>query len=311
MTDTIDASKRVNALYRGISAIERAGNRLPHPFWLFWIMAGVIAVLSFTLSQLGVSVTLPDSSEVVEVKNLLSLDGISFAAQTAMDNFAEFPPVAIVIGMILGVSIAEASGLMSSLLRATVVKMPARWVTFGIAFGSMIAHAMGDSSYMVMIPLGALAFRAVGRSPVLGILVAFVSVSASFNASPLVTPSAAIRASLTTAAAQTVDSTYVVTPVSTFFYSAVASVLLAIVITLVVELFLAKRPEFMQWPSSGDSLPADGLAAEGETTGKKDVASRGPESCLPSMSWQSPRYCSYRIPHYRVRAGASSGPSWC
>jgi len=94
MTDTIDASKRVNALYRGISAIERAGNRLPHPFWLFWIMAGVIAVLSFTLSQLGVSVTLPDSSEVVEVKNLLSLDGISFAAQTAMDNFAEFPPVA-------------------------------------------------------------------------------------------------------------------------------------------------------------------------------------------------------------------------
>ncbi|SEB43699.1 aminobenzoyl-glutamate transport protein [Rhodococcus jostii] len=258
----VDSSSRtMKILFRAISAIERAGNKLPNPFWLFWIMAGIVGGLSFVLSLAGVSVTLPNSGEVVEVKNLLSLEGIGYAAESALDNYSEFPAVSLVIAMILGVSIAEASGLMTALLRATVIRMPARWVTFAVAFGSMISHVLGDSAYMVMIPLGALAFRAVGRSPVLGVLVAFVSVSAGFNASPLVTPSAAIRASLTTAAAQTVDPDYVVTPVATFFYAAVASVYLSIVITLVVEFVLAKRPEFSQWPAADDDSPADGAAA--------------------------------------------------
>ncbi|QIZ37371.1 AbgT family transporter [Saccharopolyspora sp. ASAGF58] len=255
---------RMNFLFRVISAIERVGNKLPNPFWLFWIMAGILGVVSFVLALLGVSVTLPNSGKIVEVKNLLSIEGIGFAAESALDNFAEFPPVPLVVAMILGVSVAEASGLMTALLRVTVIRLPGRWVTFAIAFASMISHVMGDSAYMVMIPLGALAFRAVGRSPVLGVLVAFVSVSAAFNASPLVTPSAAIRASLTTAAAQTVDPSVVVTPVATYFYAAVASLFLSIVITLVVELVLAKRPEFGQWPSTDEAVAT---AGNGSATG--------------------------------------------
>jgi aminobenzoyl-glutamate transport protein len=97
-----------------------------------------------------------------------------------------------------------------------------------------------------MIPLGALAFRAAGRSPVLGIMVAYVSVSAGFNASPLVTPGDAIRAALTTQAAQTVDPTYVVSPVATYFFFGASSVLLAGVITAVVELVLATRPDLVE-----------------------------------------------------------------
>ncbi|WP_020666143.1 AbgT family transporter [Amycolatopsis nigrescens] len=246
------AATKPNLLFRSISAIERVGNKLPNPFWLFWIMAGMLGVASFVLAKLDVSVTLPNSGKVVEVKNLLSLEGLNHAAESAFDNFAEFPPVPLVVTMILGVSIAEASGLMTALLRATVIRLPARWVTFSITFASMVSHVMGDSAYMVMIPLGALAFRAVGRSPVLGVLVAFVSVSAAFNASPLVTPSAAIRASLTTAAAQTVDPNVVVTPLATYFYAAVGSLVLSIVITLTVELVLAKRPAFSQLPSVQD-----------------------------------------------------------
>ncbi|MEU8633085.1 AbgT family transporter [Amycolatopsis sp. NPDC048633] len=241
-------------LFRVIGAIERAGNKLPHPFWLFWILAAVLAVTSLVLALAGVHVTLPKTGEVVEVKNLLSLDGIGFAAKSALDNLAKFPPLAVILVMLLGVSVAEKSGLLEALLRITVVRLPARWVTFAIAFSGMIAHIMSDSAYLVMIPLGALAFRAAGRSPVLGVMVAYVAVSAGFNASPLVTPSDAIRSSLTAAAAKTVDPGYVVTPVATYFFSAVSSVVLAGLITLVVELVLAKRPEFA--PSEEDGDPA-------------------------------------------------------
>ncbi|PXY29752.1 AbgT family transporter [Prauserella flavalba] len=234
---------RLTGLFRVIGAIERAGNRLPHPFWLFWILAGILGVVSFVLSILDISVTLPKTGEVVAVKSLLSLDGIGFAAESALENFAEFKPLAVIVVMLLGVSVAEKSGLLEAILRLTVIRLSGRWVTFAIAFGGMVAHIMSDSAYLVMIPLGALAFRAAGRSPVLGIMVAYVSVSAGFNASPLPTPGDAIRAALTTQAAQTVDPDYVVTPVAAYFFFAASSLLLAVVITLVVELVLAKRPD--------------------------------------------------------------------
>ncbi|QFU89444.1 AbgT family transporter [Amycolatopsis sp. YIM 10] len=242
---------RLAGLFRVIGAIERAGNKLPHPFWLFWILAGILGVVSLVLSILDVSVTLPKTGEVVTVKSLLSLDGIGFAADSALESFAEFKPLAVIVVMLLGVSVAEKSGLLEAILRLTVIRLPGRWVTFAIAFGGMVAHIMSDSAYLVMIPLGALAFRAAGRSPILGIVVAYVSVSAGFNASPLVTPGDAIRAALTTQAAQTVDPDYVVTPVATYFFFGASSLLLAVVITLVVELVLAKRPEL----ATGEDAP--------------------------------------------------------
>ncbi len=264
----ISSKGEMSRLFRVIGAIERAGNKLPHPFWLFWILAGVLSVASLVLALFDVSVTLPESGDHVAVKSLLSLEGVKFAASSALDNLAAFPPLAVILVMLLGVSVAEKSGFLEALLRITVVRLPGRWVTFAIAFSGMIAHVMSDSAYLVMIPLGALAFRAAGRSPVLGVMVAYVSVSAGFNASPLVTPSDAIRSSLSATAAQTVDPNYVITPVAPYFFSAVSSLFLAVVITLVVELVQARRPEFARSPeedsptvaASGDEL-ADEHAA--------------------------------------------------
>lgn len=243
---TVARPPHMTGLFRVIGAIERVGNKLPHPFWLFWILAAGLGAVSLVLSLFGVSVTLPRSGDVVAVQNLFSIDGIAFAAESALENFAEFKPLAVIVVMLLGVSVAERSGLLEALLRLTVIRFPGRWVTFSIAFSGMVAHIMSDSAYLVMIPLGALAFRAAGRSPVLGIMVAYVSVSAGFNASPLVTPGDAIRAALTTQAAQTVDPTYVVSPVATYFFFGASSVLLAGVITAVVELVLAKRPDLVE-----------------------------------------------------------------
>lgn len=261
------APERLPLLYRAIGFIERIGNLLPHPFWLFWIMAGLLGVVSWVLSAAGVSVTLPESNEVVEVKNLLSTDGLKYAIESALDNFASFPPLAVVLVVLLGVSVAEKSGVLEALIRLTIIRLPKRWVTFAIAFSGMIAHIMGDAAYLVMIPLGAMAFKAAGRSPVLGVMVAYASVSAGFNASPLVTPSDAIRSSLASAAAQTVDSSASITPVATYFFSATSSLLLAVIITLVVELVLARREDFKvpAEESANDSGNADasGVAGHG------------------------------------------------
>lgn len=231
----------LKSLFKVLSGIEYVGNKLPHPFWLFWILAAALAIVSAILAAAGTSVVLPDSGERTAVRSMLTGEGVAMVFGTALDNFAGFAPLPIIVTIILGVSVAEHSGLLTSLLRATVVRLPAKWVTFSVAFAGMTAHVMFDAAFMVVLPLAAMAFKAAGRSPVLGIMVAFVSISAGYNASPLITPSDAIISSLTTSAAQIVEPGYTVTPVDNYYFSLVSSVVLSLFITLAVELVMKKR----------------------------------------------------------------------
>ncbi|MER7082268.1 aminobenzoyl-glutamate transport protein [Saccharopolyspora kobensis] len=235
--------RSTRALIRVLAGIERAGNVLPHPFWLFGILSAVLAVLSWGLHALGATAINPSDGGTVAVRDLISADGIRTAVSGVVENFVTFPPLGTALVTMIGVAVADKAGLLTTMLRAAVIRVPRRWVTFALAFTGMIAHVASDAAYIVLIPLGAIVFRAVGRSPVLGIVVALVAISAGTDASPLITPTDVILSGLNTAAAGTLDPAYVVSPVANYFFSAVSSVVLSAVITLVVEGFLAKRVE--------------------------------------------------------------------
>ncbi len=238
-------SRPMNFLLRALDGVERLGNKLPHPFWLFVLLSGVLALASWGLSAAGVSAVNPATGKTVEAKNLLSADGVRMMVTDAVKSYTSFPPLGTILVVMLGVAVAERSGLLAAVLRSGVSKVSPRWVTFALAFTGMVSHVASDAAYVVLIPLGALAFRAVGRSPILGIVVAFVSISAGYDASPLITPTDAILSGLTTAAAQTIDPAYSVTPLANYFFSLASSVVLAAVITLVTEKVLARRAEAM------------------------------------------------------------------
>ncbi|WP_447644308.1 AbgT family transporter [Nocardioides zeae] len=258
-------SPLMNRLFNALALVERVGNRLPHPFWLFWILSGTLAVASAVLAARSTSVTLPGSGEDVVVRNLLSPDGMAFALGSALDNFAGFPPLPVVVTVLMGVAVAERSGLMAAILRVTIVRLPARWVTFAVAFAGTVSHVTFDAAFVILIPMAALAFKSVGRSPVVGVVTAYVSISAGYNASPLVTPSDAIIASLTTSAAQVVDPSYVVSPLASYYWNAASSVLVAVVVTVMIELVLSRRPG---QEADEEELSADGAggAPGGPTT---------------------------------------------
>ncbi|RSN19523.1 p-aminobenzoyl-glutamate transporter [Streptomyces sp. WAC 05977] len=235
----------MNLLLRALDGVERLGNKLPHPFWLFVILSAVLALASWGLSAADVSAVNPATGKTVEAKNLLSADGVRMMVTDAVKSYTSFPPLGTILVVMLGVAVAERSGLLAAVLRSGVSKVSPRWVTFALAFTGMVSHVASDAAYVVLIPLGALAFRAVGRSPILGIVVAFVSISAGYDASPLITPTDAILSGLTTAAAQTIDPAYSVTPLANYFFSLASSIVLAAVITLVTEKVLARRAEAM------------------------------------------------------------------
>ena len=278
--DDAPSGVATNRLFRALSALERAGNKLPHPFWLFVILSLALGTVSAVLSFANVQVTLPSNGETAAVQNLFSVEGAKFAIESALTNYAEFPPLATIVVVLLGVSVAERSGLLTALLRGTVGRLPVRWLTFAIALSSMIAHVMSDSAYLIMMPLGALAFRTAGRSPLLGLMVAYAATAVGFNVSPLVTPQDAIRSTLSMAAAGIVDPNYTITPLATYFFTAASSIVLSAAIALVVDRVLARRPEFGADTLEQDFRTADHLFNKSSGADKTagSAASRSDES---------------------------------
>ncbi|OYO06126.1 AbgT family transporter [Enemella evansiae] len=239
-------SRGLQAAIRSFEAIERVGNKLPHPFWLFAILALFTMVLSVALAAAGVQVHHPATGKVIAVKSLLTAEGVQEMVGKAVTNYANFPPLATILTTMLGIAVAQHSGLIDTLLRNTVTKVPARYLTFALAMTAMIGHVAGDSAYVALIPLGAMVFRAAGRSPILGAVVAFVSISAGYDASPSITTTDVLLSGITTAAAQTIDPSVLVTPLANYWFGLASSFVVALTITAVVELVLAKRPDLAE-----------------------------------------------------------------
>ncbi len=235
--------ERLPRIIRAMAVVERVGNKLPHPFWLFWILAAILAVASAVLAGFDVTVVSPSDGETVAVRNLLSGDGLAMALSTMITNFAEFPPMATIVVVIMGVAVAERTGFLAAAMKVGVSRVPAAWVVFAVAFTGTVSHVASAAAYIILVPLGGLAFRAVGRSPILGIVVAYTSIASGYDASPVPTPNDAIFAGITTAAARIVDEDAQVSAVSNWFFNIASSILLAAVITLVTKLVLSKRPD--------------------------------------------------------------------
>ncbi|WP_257004181.1 AbgT family transporter [Streptomyces sp. SA15] len=261
--------KPLSGLLAVLVRIERMGNKLPHPFWLFGVLSVVLALASWALSAAGASALNPATDKTVTVHSLVSGEGLRMMIDDAVTNYATFPPLGTILVVMLGVSVADRAGLLPAMLRAAVARVPAKWLTFTLAFSAMVAHVASDAAYVVLVPLGAMAFKAVGRSPMLGAVVAFVSVSAGYDASPLVTPTDAVLSGLTTAAAQTIDPDYVVTPLSNYFFSIGSSVVLAVVVTVVTEKVIARRVAAM--PEEDEAGEASEVGDAGEA-GEADQA---------------------------------------
>ncbi|GAA0381350.1 AbgT family transporter [Bacillus horti] len=194
---------------RSLDTIERVGNKLPHPVTLFFIFAGLVVVFSAILSLLNVTAEDPTNpGEMLAVKNLLSTEGIQYMFTSAVTNFTEFAPLGTVLVTMIGIGIAERSGLISTMLRGLVTSVPKQLLTATLVFAGIMSSMAADAGYVVLTPLGAVLFAALGRHPLAGLAAAFAGVSAGYSANLLITSLDPLLASLTQMAAATYDPQY-------------------------------------------------------------------------------------------------------
>lgn len=243
-----------------LSAIERVGNALPHPGTLFALMALLVVVLSGIFASFDLVVTHPGTGELIRPVNLLSLEGLHRILTEMVTNFTGFAPLGTVLVAMLGVGIAEASGVIGTGLRLLVLSAPKRLLTFVIVFAGILSNTASEIGYVLLVPLAATIFLAAGRHPLVGLAAAFAGVSGGYSANLMLGTVDPLLSGLSEEAARILDPAYEVNPSANYYFMVVSTFFIAAAGTWVTERVIA--PRFGEY--TGDEQPEslDALTAE-------------------------------------------------
>ena len=275
-----------------LDTVERVGNKVPHPVLMFFYLIIGVIVLSAILSLLGVSVTelvavpvpleaTPDFYEdvseytlsgigtqdvdyviqerTITINSLLSIDGIRFLFTSFVPNFQAFGALAVTLIAMMGAGAAEVAGLMAALIRKLVKVAPRVLIAYLIVLVGVLSSVASDAGYLILIPLGAAAFLAVGRHPIAGIAAGFGGVAAAFMANLIPTPTDAMLFEITNESiALTGGAPISIT--ADYFFQAVSAILLTVIIGFVIVRVVEPRLGTYDPSEAGD--PEQAAAAD-------------------------------------------------
>ena len=224
-----------------LGGVEKVGNALPHPAALFGIFGLITLLVSLIGSYLQWEGVNPGSGETVRIVNLLSRDGLHRILLEMVDAYTGFAPLGIVMVAMLGIGIAESSGLIKAAINLLLVKAPANSITFLIVFTGILSNIASDLGYILIIPLAGIIFHSLGRHPIAGMAAAFAGVSGGFSANLLIGTIDPLLAGLSTEAARIIDPEYYVMPTANYYFMAVSTFAIAFAGTWVTKAIVEPR----------------------------------------------------------------------
>ncbi len=289
-----------------LDGMEWLGNKLPEPVTLFAIGAAVVMLLSWVAEtrQWRVYQELPQpvfvevvdeqtgqsrrraavdpetgrrlvewqpTGEVFEPRSLLSRDGIDWAFRSMVENFRTFPPLGVVLVGMLGIGVAERTGLLAALLKAFMLGLrgtaesvtPPHWgvadrtLTPAMVFIGGMSSLASDAGYVVLPPLAAALYKSVGRSPLAGLAAVFAGVSAGFNANLFITGLDPMLAALTGMGATIIDEGYRVNPACNWWFMIVSLFVVTLAGWFVTAVFVERRLNRRAADEGGPAAPTD------------------------------------------------------
>ena len=258
MTQTPSDVKPIkrNAFTRFLDGVEWLGNLLPHPVTLFAILAIGIVILSGLFGWMGLAVEDPRPAGakgvaddgMIRAVSLMNADGLRRIFTNIVGNFTNFAPLGVVLVAMLGVGVAEKSGLLSAAVRGMVLGAPKHLVTVAIVFAGIVSNTASEVGYVVLIPLAAAIFYALGRHPLAGMAAAFAGVSGGYSANLLIGTIDPLLAGITEEAAQLIDPDYTVNATANWYFM-VASTFLITTVGSLVTIFIVE-PKLGEYDSA-------------------------------------------------------------
>ncbi|GAA0386019.1 AbgT family transporter [Brevundimonas terrae] len=261
------APKR-NAFTRFLDTVEWLGNLLPHPVTLFFLLAAGMVLLSGLFGWLGVAVDDPRpvgaagraDDGMIRAVSLLSADGVRRIFSSLVTNFTSFAPLGVVLTAMLGIGVAEKSGVLSAAVRGMVLGASKNVVTVVIVFAGVMSNTASELGYVVLIPMAGAVYYSLGRHPLAGMAAAFAGVSGGYSANLLIGTIDPLLAGITEEAARLIDPTYAVTATANWYFAA-ASTLVVTAVGWAVSTYIVEPKLGAYNPDDADPTALDGAAA--------------------------------------------------
>lgn len=234
-------TEKKKLMNRFLDGVEYIGNILPHPATLFALFAVSIIVISDIVARLDVSVIHPGTGENIKAFSLLSVEGLHMILTKMVTNFTGFAPLGTVLVAMLGIGLAETTGLIGAALKKLVLSAPARLLTFVIVLAGVMSNIASGVGYVLLVPLAAIIFISVGRNPLAGMAAAFAGVSGGYSANLLLGTIDPLLAGISQEAAAIITPGYSVSPACNYFFMAGSTFLIAFAGTWVTEKIVEPR----------------------------------------------------------------------
>ncbi|CAI0761042.1 Aminobenzoyl-glutamate transport protein [Serratia fonticola] len=230
--------------------VERIGNKIPNPFLLFVYLIVVLMLATALISWLGLVVKNPATGEMIQVKNLLSVEGIQWILPNIIHNFSGFAPLGAILALVIGAGLAEKVGLLQALMYKMASRVSAGYASYMVLFIAFFSHISSDAALVVMPPLGALIFLAVGRNPIAGLLAAIAGVGSGFTANLLIVTTDVLLSGISTEAAKAVDGAIHVSVIDNWYFMATSVIVLTITGALLTDKFI--EPRLPKWQGTAE-----------------------------------------------------------
>ncbi len=213
---------------RALNAIEVAGNKLPDPAVLFFLLLIATWIMSWLLSGVNFGLEHPMTGDPIRVVNQLAGDEMASFLSNMVDTFVNFAPLGVVLVAMLGVGVAEHTGFINAGLRATLNVTSVKLLTPILILVAVMSSTAVDAGYVVVIPLGAVMFYAAGRHPLAGIAAAFAGVSGGFSANFIPSALDPMLAGITQEAGRVISPDLVVNPLANWYFMAASCLLVVL-----------------------------------------------------------------------------------
>ncbi len=249
--------------------IEKMGNKLPHPFWIFVWITILIVVLSAVTALLGVSAVHPDDGSIVEAENLISGEGLRRFVEEVVTNFAHFAPFGLVLVMLMGVSIAERSGLLAVAMRTIAFSVPKKVVLPVIFIIGACGNIGSDAGIVIVPPIAALIFTQMGLHPIAGLVAGYAGATAGFTANFFIAGTDVLLAGISTEITSQMPGGMEVSPTANWYFMIASTILLAFGGAFIARRYTIPRCQKFELLGQFDHEVSDGKLSDPEKQGLK------------------------------------------
>lgn len=197
----------------------------------------------------------------LEPRSLLTGDGVYWMLSSMVRNFTGLPALGLVFVSMLGIGLAEKFGLFGALMRWLALITPRKLLTPVIVLIGANASVASDAGYIILPPLAAALYLAMGRSPIAGLAAAFAGVAGGFGAGVFPTAADGFLAGVATQAAHIIDPGYqTVDATHNLYFKTVSSVVVMLAGWFVTDRIVEPRLKRESPVTSGDTSAITDLA---------------------------------------------------